>query len=185
MLSRVRSWAHAERCSPTAILRPMPQEKPLSINQNDFLIFLDRALDKMLLIVEELGDNLANREPDLPNANSPYGILTHCSGVVDYWMGNLVGDRGTKRDRPAEFAARGTAAEIRIRVEAVKLRLREDVAMVDGPADTNEPLAGYNPVGGPDNWTQGAALIHTYEELAQHLGHMDITRDLLLRDSSK
>ena len=100
-------------------------------------------------------------------------------------MGNLVGDRGIKRDRPAEFAARGTAAEIRIRVEAVKLRLREDVAMVDGPADTNEPLAGYNPAGGPDNWTQGAALIHTYEELAQHLGHMDITRDLLLRDSSK
>ena len=57
--------------------------------------------------------------------------------------------------------------------------------MADGPADTNEPLAGYNPAGGPDNWTQGAAMIHTYEELAQHLGHMDITRDLLLRDSSK
>ena len=163
----------------------MPDQQPLSINQSDFLVFLDRALDKMLLIIEELGDDLANQKPDLPNANSPYAILTHCIGVIDYWMGNLIGDRGITRDRPAEFAARGTVSEIRIRVEAVKQRLREDVAMVDGLADTNEPLAGYNPSGGPDNWTQGAALIHTYEELAQHLGHMDITKDLLLRESSK
>ena len=163
----------------------MSKQETLSINRDDFLIFIDRALDKMLLIVEELGDDLANQKPDLPNANSPYGILTHCIGVIDYWVGNLIGDRGITRDRPAEFAARGTAGEIRSRVEAVKQRLRKDVAMVDGPAETREPLAGYNPSGGPDNWTQGAALIHTYEELAQHLGHMDITRDLLLRDSSK
>ncbi len=165
------------------MVRSMPKQETLSINQNDFLIFIDRALDKMLQIVEELGDDLANSEPDLPNANSPYGILTHCIGVIDYWMGNLIGDRGIPRDRPAEFAARGTAAEIRVRVEAVKQRLREDIVLLDGTAETGEPLAGYNPKGGPDNWTQGAVLIHTYEELAQHLGHMDITRDLLLRES--
>ena len=163
----------------------MSEQATLTINQNDFLIFIDRALDKMLQIIEELGDDLANQEPDLLNANSPYGILTHCIGVIDYWTGNLIGDRGILRDRPAEFAARGTATDIRIRVEAVKQRLREDIANLDGPAEPSEPLAGYNPSGGPDNWTQGAALIHTYEELAQHLGHMDITKDLLLRDISK
>ncbi len=160
----------------------MPNNETLSINQSDFLIFIDRALDKMLLIIEELGDDLANEAPDLPGANTPYAILTHCIGVVDYWIGNLIGDRGFVRDRPAEFAAKGTSADIRVRVEAAKRRLAEDVALIDGPADMKEPLAGYNPEGGPDNWTQGAVLIHTYEELAQHLGHMDITKDLLLRD---
>jgi hypothetical protein len=163
------------------MLRRMSDQKVLTINQSDFLIFIDRSLDKMLSIVEELGDGLANLEPELPGANSPYGILTHCIGVIDYWMGNLIGDRGFVRDRPAEFAATGTAAEIRVRVEAVKQRLREDVSKIDGPAGLSEPLSGYNPAGGPDDWTQGAALIHTYEELAQHLGHMDITRDLLVR----
>ena len=167
------------------MVRSMSEPATLTINQNDFLIFIDRALDKMLQIIEELGDDLANQDPGLPNANSPYAILTHCIGVIDYWMGNLIGDRGITRDRPAEFAARGTAPEIRIRVEAVKQRLREDIVLLDGTAETSEPLAGYNPKGGPDNWTQGAALIHTYEELAQHLGHMDITKDLLLRDISK
>ena len=28
-------------------------------------------------------------------------------------------------------------------------------------------------------WTVGAALIHAYEELAQHLGHLEITADLV------
>ena len=37
---------------------------------------------------------------------------------------------------------------------------------------TQIPLAG--------EWTVGAALIHAYEELAQHLGHLEVTADLLL-----
>jgi len=163
----------------------MPNNETLTINQNDFLIFLDRGIDEMLAAVEELGDDLVNRKPDLPGANSPYVILTHCIGVIDYWMGNLVGDRGYVRDRPDEFAAEGHLADIRVAVAAVKQRLHEDVAKVDGPAETVAPLAGYNPQGGPDNWTQGAVLIHTYQELVQHLGHMDITKDLLLQASAE
>ncbi len=163
----------------------MPNNETLTIDQNDFLIFIDRAFDKMFLAVEDLGDDLINLKPDLPGANSPYAILTHCIGVVDYWIGNLIGDRGFVRDRPAEFAAKGKVADIRVRVDEVKQRIREDIVKIDGPADTGEPLSGYNPEGGPDNWTQGAILIHTYEELVQHLGHMDITKDLLLRDGSQ
>jgi len=34
----------------------------------------------MLDIVTRLGDDLANRHLDLPGANSPYAILTHCLG---------------------------------------------------------------------------------------------------------
>ena len=161
----------------------MPHTTPLSINQEDFLLFTDRALDKMLEIIEELGDDLASQKPDLPDANSPYAILTHCIGVTDYWIGNLIGNRGITRDRPAEFTATGTAAEIRPRVEALKQRLREDVATLDGLAEPRDGQpASNNPAGGPAKWTQGATLIHTYEELAQHLGQMEITRDILRRD---
>ncbi len=161
----------------------MPDTKPLAINQDDFILFIDRALDRMLRIIEELGDDLANQTPDLSEANSPYAILTHCIGVADYWIGNLIGNRGILRDRPAEFTAAGSATEIRVRVEAVKHRLHEDILKVDGPAAPRhgQPIS-HQPAGGPAHWTQGAALIHTYEELAQHLGHMEITRDLLRSD---
>jgi hypothetical protein len=36
---------------------------------------------------------------------------------------------------------------------------------------------------GCEGWTQGAALLHTYEELAQHRGQMEITRDIVMRES--
>ncbi len=157
----------------------MPDSQPISLNPDDFLLFTDRALDRMLHIIEELGDDLANRKPDLPNANSPYAILTHCIGVADYWIGNLVGNRGIRRDRDSEFTATGSIREIRPRIQALKQRLREDIAKLDGPAAPRESPASYNPAGGPANWTQGAALIHAYEELAQHHGQMEITRDLL------
>lgn len=167
-----------------AILGHMSQQNTLTINQGDFLIFIDRALDKMTDIVSELGDDLANQKPDLPGANSPYAILTHCIGVIDYWIGSLIAGRGIPRDRPAEFTAQGKATDIRSRVDAVKNRLREDIPKIDGLSTPKHGPIGYNPTGGPENWTEGAALIHTYEELAQHLGHMDITRDILLHGMS-
>jgi hypothetical protein len=34
----------------------------------------------------------------------------------------------------------------------------------------------------PRGQTQGGALVHLYDELAQHLGHMEITRDVLVAD---
>jgi hypothetical protein len=48
------------------------------------------------------------------------------------------------------------------------------------------PLAGPNQEYFPlaaefQGWTQGAALIHTLEELAQHHGQMELTRDILLK----
>jgi len=46
----------------------------MEISNEDFLMFIERALDGMLRIVEELGDERANLRPDLPGANSPYAI---------------------------------------------------------------------------------------------------------------
>ena len=42
----------------------------MEISHEDFLMFIDRALDGMLRIVEELGEERANMRSDLPGANS-------------------------------------------------------------------------------------------------------------------
>jgi hypothetical protein len=155
----------------------------MQISTDDFLLFIDRALDGMLCIVEELGNERANMRPDLPEANSPYVILTHCVGVANYWIGALLAQRHILRDRDAEFRAQGTVDEIRRVVRTLQRQLREDISRVRGEQPlVAAPASSYTPMG-YDGWTQGAALLHAYEELAQHHGQMEMTRNILLRES--
>jgi hypothetical protein len=62
----------------------------------------------MIAIVGGLGDDLANTKPRLPGANSPYAILTHCLGVMDFWGGQMVAGRKIERDPEAEFRSSGS-----------------------------------------------------------------------------
>jgi Protein of unknown function (DUF664) len=145
-----------------------------------WLWYVDKALDEMCAIVTELGDDLANRRPDLPGANSPYAILTHCCGVMEGWGGEVIANRPIQRDRPAEFRATGSVADLVAKVTESKERLRADVVGVQwlsppaGPVDDDDAAT-------PLGQTQGGVLLHVYEELSQHLGQMELTRDLLRR----
>ena len=148
------------------------------ISVDDFLTFVDDALDGMVAIVEELGDELANQQPALPGANSPFALLTHCLGVIEHWGGHVVAGRTVERDRDAEFTASGEVATLVARVDAVRAQLRRDVAAVapfEPPRGDVAPFDASLPLGR----TQGGALFHIYEELAQHRGQMEITRDVL------
>jgi hypothetical protein len=72
-------------------------------------------------------------------------------------------------------------ADLKEAVRACRERLAADIVLVDGLEPLAEPPPGrYNPAGAPPEWTQGAALVHTYEELSQHRGQMELTRDILL-----
>ena len=61
------------------------------ISSEDYLQFVHEALTGMTGIVTDLGDDLANRRPNLPAANSPFAIVTHCLGVLEYWGGTCRG----------------------------------------------------------------------------------------------
>jgi hypothetical protein len=148
------------------------------LTSTDFLYYVDDALAGMTAIVRDLGDELANRAPDLPGANTPYAILTHCLGVMEYWGGYRVAGRAIERDRPAEFRAHGTVLELAARVEAARDRLRADIADLDPAAPPHgEPDPG--DAGLPLARSRGGVLVHIYEELAQHRGQLEVTRDVL------
>lgn len=149
------------------------------ISVEDYLYFVDEALDAMFAIVTDLGDDLANRRVDVPGANSPYAIVTHCLGVIDYWAGELVAGRAIERDREAEFRASGRVADLIERAHAARGQLQADLATVQEFA----PLRGVprpRDAGLPISRTQGGALMHLYAELAQHCGQLEVTRDVLL-----
>ena len=148
------------------------------IDVDDFLYFVDEALEGMITVVTELGDDLANRRLDLAGANSPYAVLFHCLGVMEYWAGALVAGRTIERDRDAEFRASGPVSELVRRTRQGRRQLAADLADLEPfapprgapePEDADLPLAR----------TQGGVLMHVYEELAQHRGQMEVTRDVL------
>lgn len=149
-----------------------------AIALDDYCWYIDHALDAMVAIIVDLGDEDANVQPDLPGANSPYVILTHCLGVMEYWGGRMIAGRPIARDRPAEFTASGPVSELARRVAVARSNLDADIATVDPaapPASAPDPGDDKLPLGR----TQGGVLLHIYEELSQHLGQIELTRDVI------
>lgn len=148
------------------------------ISIDEYLSFCDQALDGYAACVRELGDAHVNSSlTDVAGSNSAFALVAHLVGVMGRW-GRTV-NRGivVPRDRDAEFTATGTVDEALALLAEGRERLHEDAHA----ADLGEP-----PVSPPTDRdrtayaTQGAVLMHVYEELAQHLGHLEVTRDMLL-----
>jgi hypothetical protein len=141
--------------------------------------YADRAVDQLTGIVTSLGDDLANQRPAIAGANSPYAILRHCLGVMEYWGGYVIAGREVHRDRDAEFTASGPVADLAAAAQQAKRQFRADARAADPRAAPRAP----HPQMRPDDLelhTQGHALLHVMEELMQHLGHAELTRDVLL-----
>jgi Protein of unknown function (DUF664) len=154
------------------------------ISVEDWFSFVDEALDGMSAVLLDLGDRLVNSRVDAPESNTAYAVVTHCLGVMDYLGGWLVAGRTVQRDRDAEFRATGNVALLPDRVRVTRELLSRDVKDLDPcapPRRAVEPAAAGLPLGR----TQGGALIHLYEELAQHRGQFEVTRDVLLAAAAR
>jgi bifunctional pyridoxal-dependent enzyme with beta-cystathionase and maltose regulon repressor activities len=150
----------------------------VDIADDEFLYFVRSAVDDMVRIVAELGDELACTKPDIPGANTAFALLTHCLGVIEYWAGQVNLGRAAHRDRAAEFTACGRVDELIARTERVLAQFAEDVAAAGALAE---------PASSVDAWARkherpfspGGVLLHVYEECAQHLGQLEVIRDAL------
>jgi hypothetical protein len=148
------------------------------ISVEDYLFFVDEALEGMISIVEGLGDDRANLRPDIDGTNTPYVILTHCLGVMEYWAGHAVAGRSINRDRAAEFTASGPVDELVQKARRSRAQLGDDLAAVEPFAAPPLPVRTH-PARRVHARTQGGALIHLYEELAQHRGQMEAGREVM------
>ena len=146
------------------------------ITVEQFCFYSDRALDAQIEILRDLGDRLVNSRPELPGANTPYVIVHHCLAVMEYWGGHVVAGRESHRDRPGEFTASGSVFELIERAQRARTQLRDDLATMDASAPPRA-MPGWDLA--PEEATQGAVMLHVYEELAQHLGQLELTRDIL------
>ena len=79
-----------------------------SISVSTYLEFVASTMAAMVSTVRWLGDERVNQRPRLPGANSPYAIVVHCCGVMEWWGGHVIAGCPVSRDREAEFRATGT-----------------------------------------------------------------------------
>ncbi|MBO1755944.1 DUF664 domain-containing protein [Allobranchiibius sp. CTAmp26] len=142
------------------------------------LVHVDRALDGMVATVRQLGDEGVNAPTGLAGGNTAFQLVRHCCGVLEFWGGRVLADRPIERDRAAEFESAGSVSELVALVGVHRDRFRTDLADFDGPADPAGPLRERDLDRG-ELRTQAGVLLHVYEELAQHRGHLDLTADIV------
>ena len=128
-----------------------------------------------------LSEDELNRAPDLPGANSAYVIATHTFGNMRAWVQGVICGQDLRRDRPAEFASRGTyealgkaACALSGEIEAALQEL--DPAMLGDRFVPAQELWGE---GDPVELERRGCLAHVLEHAGIHLGHIQMTVELL------
>jgi hypothetical protein len=151
------------------------------ISVDDFLLFTRRTVTGTRVAIDRIGDERINTRPDLPGVSTPFQLVTHAFAAAEFWCAHIVCGHPTDRVRDDEFVASGSVAELHDAANALLARLDGLAPEMAAATEVAHQPETQTPLEAP--WTVGAALIHAYEELAQHLGHLEMTADVLLAAS--
>lgn len=135
----------------------------------------------VLLQLHAVPESLLNQPPDLEDANTLFALATHLVGAGEDWVLHYAGGRTISRDRPAEFHAVGTLADLQTRYD----RWIADVHQVlDKLPDADmERVVEAHPTFLV--WTSNApttvrdCLLHAVAHSALHQGHIQLTCQML------
>ncbi|MGU3294586.1 mycothiol transferase [Williamsia sp. M5A3_1d] len=141
---------------------------------------IQENLGALRAIVAELGDDLANTTPPLPQTNSPYAIVFHCVEMLKFWGGSVIGGEKIPRDRDAEFTATGAVGALCEAVDDVASRVPGWIAIATTEGVRDRSARGSTRTTAIDTATPEWILLHIVRELAQHLGQLELTRDVLV-----
>jgi hypothetical protein len=147
---------------------------------DDLLLFCNRTLDGYERAVADLTDAQINELPPLADPNSSFQLVTHALGAGRWWLAHIICGHDVDRDRDGEFTAVGTTADALANIADFRKLLHELAPELAAATELSNKAATQEPLRAP--WTVGAALIHAYEELAQHLGHLEVTTDITSRN---
>lgn len=131
--------------------------------------------------LRDLSEDELNRAPDLPGANSAYVIATHTFGNMRAWVLGIICGRDLRRDRPAEFASRGTYQELGKTACALSGEIEAALQTLD-PAtlvDRFVPARELWGEGEPVEMERRGCLAHVLEHAGIHLGQIQMTVELL------
>jgi hypothetical protein len=139
-------------------------------------VYLRRGFDQLSVLVDRIGDERLNLKPAGEHTNTAAVIVTHVCGALRFWAMEVGLGHDAERDRPAEFEAVATVAELHALIDRTVDQLLADVAEIEAGATT--PVAGRRALW-EDEVTDGSIILHLLEELYQHIGQLELTADAL------
>ncbi len=142
-------------------------------------------LKRVLACLEGLSEEQLNRRPPADGANSAYVIAAHTLGNARAWVLGIACGQRIGRDRPGEFRSAGRYAELAAATRGLSGEIEAGLAAL--PPSSLEPRV----VPSQELWGEGEvrevsvrqALMGVVEHASIHLGQLQVTRDLALREA--
>jgi len=107
--------------------------------------------------------------------NSLAVMAVHLAGSQTYWMREIIGRTPIQRDREAEFAAKGVSlADLKARLDASGKIVEEVLSPLSERQMEEERKFRDKPI------TVRGGILQVIDHVAQHIGHMQLTRQLWL-----
>lgn len=142
--------------------------------------YLRRVLDGMAQTLDRFDDESVNRRPHGPQTNSAAMLVVHACSAATYWLENVGLGRPVARDRDREFEASATVDELQAVVATTTDRLLRLSRDFDAGPTVPDHEWRDTLYGDPSD---GSLILHVFEELFQHLGHLELTADAVARPS--
>ena len=139
-----------------------------------FWRFIGSSVDSLIECLDGLRADELNWSP-LKTSNSLYVLATHTMGNIEQNVLGGICDEPFERDRDAEFQAQGKSYDA---IKGHWLELRGRISdCVEAAPHTRLDRKKEHPGRGPT--TGRETLIIVARHAAEHLGHAELTRDLL------
>ena len=149
-----------------------------------YLATINELQDQIKSLLEGLPQEALDWRPiqaegDLAT-NSLAAMVTHVAGSGTYLIKEVIGRQPIHRDREAEFVTRGmTASMLKDRLDAAAKSVEEVLSPLT-PSQMEEDRK-YRDRTATVRWI----ILHVIEHTAQHVGHMQLTRQLWMARNRK
>jgi uncharacterized damage-inducible protein DinB len=139
----------------------------------EYLVVLEKCHGNILGAVEGLSGPALDWQPGT-EMNSIAVLIYHLSGAERFWIGDVVDQTPSGRDREAEFKVQN------IGLEVLQRRLDESLdyvrSVVGKLSLANLPETRLTPDG--RTFSVAWVLLHIMEHSSLHLGHIEMTRQM-------
>ena len=147
---------------------------------NVFWSFISRSIDRIIACLDGMSEDDLNWRP-IKTANSLFVLATHLLGTTEENVLGVLCGQPVQRQREAEFAAVGTSADtVRSKWSDLRSRVEEALGHL-----TPEELDRKREHPRRGQLTGREVLIVVARHAAEHMGHAELTRDLLLMNQGK
>ncbi|MFN3602815.1 MAG: DUF664 domain-containing protein [Dietzia sp.] len=160
------------------------------------LILTTELVPALRSVVTELGGDapgsLVHTRPTGPGAvhpsNSAAAIVHHLCGVITSWGAACLGGEQISRERESEFEYDGPVLPELDRLAGLADRLPDWSTAALGRGTLAHPTGTAFPVErarAAGTLTVEWVLAHILHDVATHLGHLEVTRDVLMTDRTR